>query len=150
MNVTLYLSAIFLAKIQDDLNQGKKPIIWIDDPINSSLDSNHIFFIYSLINDKICGDKLFSQLFISTHNLEFLKYLKRLDISFNNNGATPNLKTNKYLIQRENNNSFITIMPTYMSEYATEFNYLFQQIHTCATANIITDQNHSCFFQFWE
>lgn len=137
----------FLAKIQDDLNQGKKPIIWIDDPI-SSLDSNHIFFIYSLINDKICGDKLFSQLFISTHNLEFLKYLKRLDISFNNNGATPNLKTNKYLIQRENNNSFITIMPTYMSEYATEFNYLFQQIHTCATANIITDQNHSCFYNF--
>ena len=137
----------FLAKIQDDLNQGKKPIIWIDDPI-SSLDSNHIFFIYSLINDKICGDKLFSQLFISTHNLEFLKYLKRLDVSFNNNGATPNLKTNKYLIQRENNNSFITIMPTYMSEYATEFNYLFQQIHTCATANIITDQNHSCFYNF--
>ncbi|MFN3073902.1 AAA family ATPase [Acinetobacter sp. TY2] len=137
----------FLAKIQDDLNQGKRPIIWIDDPI-SSLDSNHIFFIYSLINDKICGDKLFSQLFISTHNLEFLKYLKRLDVSFNNNGATPNLKTNKYLIQRENNNSFITIMPTYMSEYATEFNYLFQQIHTCATANIITDQNHSCFYNF--
>lgn len=137
----------FLAKIQDDLNQGKKPIIWIDDPI-SSLDSNHIFFIYSLINDKICGDKLFSQLFISTHNLEFLKYLKRLDVSFNNNGATPNLKINKYLIQRENNNSFITIMPTYMSEYATEFNYLFQQIHTCATANLITDQNHSCFYNF--
>lgn len=137
----------FLAKIQDDLSQGKKPIIWIDDPI-SSLDSNHIFFIYSLINDKICGDKLFSQLFISTHNLEFLKYLKRLDVSFNNNGATPNLKINKYLIQRENNNSFITIMPTYMSEYATEFNYLFQQIHTCATANLITDQNHSCFYNF--
>lgn len=137
----------FLAKIQDDLDQGKKPIIWIDDPI-SSLDSNHIFFIYSLINDKICGDKLFSQLFISTHNLEFLKYLKRLDVSFNNNGAIPNLKINKYLIQRENNNSFITIMPTYMSEYATEFNYLFQQIHTCATANLITDQNHSCFYNF--
>ncbi|MBF7695111.1 AAA family ATPase [Acinetobacter rathckeae] len=137
----------FLAKIQDNLSQGKKPIIWIDDPI-SSLDSNHIFFIYSLINDKICGDKFFSQLFISTHNLEFLKYLKRLDVSFNNNGVTPNLKTNKYLIQRENNNSFITIMPTYMSEYATEFNYLFQQIHTCATANLITDQNHSCFYNF--
>lgn len=137
----------FLARIQDDLDQGKKPIIWIDDPI-SSLDSNHIFFIYSLINDKICVDKLFSQLFISTHNLEFLKYLKRLDVSFNNNGATPNLKINKYLIQREEENSAITIMPIYMSEYATEFNYLFQQIHTCATTNLITDQNHSCFYNF--
>lgn len=137
----------FLAKIQDDLEQCKKPIIWIDDPI-SSLDSNHIFFIYSLINDQICSKKKFSQLFISTHNLEFLKYLKRLDTSFNNNGATPNLKVSKYLIQREKDNSVITIMPVYMSEYATEFNYLFKQIHTCATASLITDQNHSCFYNF--
>ncbi len=137
----------FLAKIQDDLDQDKKPIIWIDDPI-SSLDSNHIFFIYSLINDKICRDKKFSQLFISTHNLEFLKYLKRLDTSFNNNGTTPNLKIQKYLIQRQEDYSYITIMPVYMSEYATEFNYLFQQIHTCATANLITDQNYTCFYNF--
>lgn len=137
----------FLAKIQDDLDQGKKPIIWIDDPI-SSLDSNHIFFIYSLINDKICADKKFLQLFISTHNLEFLKYLKRLDTSFNNNGATPNLKIQKYLIQRQGDYSYITTMPIYMSEYATEFNYLFQQIHTCATANLITDQNYNCFYNF--
>ncbi|MCH7392107.1 AAA family ATPase [Acinetobacter dispersus] len=137
----------FLAKIQDDLNQNKKPIIWIDDPI-SSLDSNHIFFIYALINNLICKLKQFSQLFISTHNLEFLKYLKRLDISFNNNGATPNLKVSKYLIQRMSDNSYIHKMPIYMSEYATEFNYLFKQIHTCATEILVTDQNHSCFYNF--
>lgn len=137
----------FLAKIQDDLNQNKKPIIWIDDPI-SSLDSNHIFFIYALINNLICKLKQFSQLFISTHNLEFLKYLKRLDISFNNNGATLNLKVSKYLIQRMSDNSYIHKMPIYMSEYATEFNYLFKQIHTCATEILVTDQNHSCFYNF--
>ncbi|MDM1248497.1 AAA family ATPase [Acinetobacter sp. R933-2] len=137
----------FLAKIQDDLDQDKKPIIWIDDPI-SSLDSNHVFFIYSLINDRICGDKKFLQLFISTHSLEFLKYLKRLDTSFNNNGTTPNLKIQKYLIQRQENHSYIKVMPIYMSEYATEFNYLFQQIHTCATADLINDQNYSCFYNF--
>lgn len=68
----------FLAKIQDDLDQNKKPIIWIDDPI-SSLDSNHIFFIFSLIEEKIVINQKFGQLFISTHNLEFLKYLKRLN-----------------------------------------------------------------------
>ena len=137
----------FLAKIQDDLDQDKKPIIWIDDPI-CSLDSNHIFFIYSLINEKICGLKKFSQLFISTHNLDFLKYLKRLNNSFSNNGVTPNLKIAKFLIQRLENNSIISKMPNYLSEYATEFNYLFNQIHTCASTNILSDENHSFFYNF--
>lgn len=137
----------FLARIQDDLDQDKKPIIWIDDPI-CSLDSNHIFFIYSLINEKICGLKKFSQLFISTHNLEFLKYLKRLDKSFHNNGATPSLKISHFLIQRTENNSTISKMPNYLSEYATEFNYLFNQIHTCASTNILSDENHSFFYNF--
>lgn len=137
----------FLAKIQDDLDQDKKPIIWVDDPI-CSLDSNHIFFIYSLINEKICGLKKFSQLFISTHNLEFLKYLKRLDKSFHNNGATPSLKISHYLIQRTESNSTISKMPKYLIEYATEFNYLFNQIHTCASTTTISDENHSYFYNF--
>ena len=137
----------FLAKIQDDLDQDKNPIIWIDDPI-CSLDSNHIFFIYSLINEKICGLKKFSQLFISTHNLEFLKYLKRLDKSFHNNGATPSLKISHYLIQRTESNSTISKMPKYLIAYATEFNYLFNQIHTCASTTTISDENHSYFYNF--
>ena len=41
----------FMAKLEDVSTQGKKPIIWIDDPI-SSLDSNHIFCVYSLIHKK--------------------------------------------------------------------------------------------------
>ena len=137
----------FLAKVQESLKSGEEPIIWIDDPI-CSLDSNHIFFIYSLINEKICGLKKFSQLFISTHNLDFLKYLKRLNNSFNNNGVTPNLKIAKFLIQRFENNSIISQMPNYLSEYATEFNYLFNQIHTCASTNILSDDNHSFFYNF--
>ncbi|WP_222910360.1 AAA family ATPase [Pseudomonas sp. DNDY-54] len=79
----------FMAKLDDYETRGSQPIIWIDDPI-CSLDSNHIFFIYSLIHSDIAspekylhGDEVkqrdkFKQLFISTHNLDFLKYLKRL------------------------------------------------------------------------
>lgn len=137
----------FLVKVQEDLELNRNPILWIDDPI-CSLDSNHIFFIYSLINEKICGSKKFSQLFISTHNLDFLKYLKRLDTSFHNNGTTPSLKTAKFLIQRSADNSIISRMPTYLSEYATEFNYLFKQIHTCASTNIQTDENYPYFYNF--
>ena len=58
----------FMAKLEDIDTKGSKPIIWIDDPI-SSLDSNHIFFIYSLINEKIVNNHIFGQLFISPPNL---------------------------------------------------------------------------------
>ena len=61
----------FMAKLDDVATSGQKPIIWIDDPI-SSLDSNHIYFIFSLIVSKIAKTGCFSQLFISTHNLDFL------------------------------------------------------------------------------
>jgi wobble nucleotide-excising tRNase len=66
-----------MAKLEDEKSKDKKLIIWIDDPI-SSLDSNHIFFIFSLIETVIAKPKIYKQLFISTHNLDFLKYLKRL------------------------------------------------------------------------
>ena len=79
---------------------GKKPIIWIDDPI-SSLDSNHIFFMYSLISEKIALNKNFEQLFISTHNLDFLKYLKRLRNTFIEAKSMKKWKGNDVLLQKE-------------------------------------------------
>lgn len=137
----------FLAKLQESLNSGEKPIIWIDDPI-CSLDSNHIFFIYSLINEKICLEGKYSQLFISTHNLDFLKYLKKLNIKVSRNDKNKELQVGKFLIFREEAFSRIIQMPRYLSEYATEFNYLFKQIHTCASTSILNDENHSVFYNF--
>ncbi|OTG79218.1 AAA family ATPase [Acinetobacter sp. ANC 4648] len=141
----------FLAKVQDSLNNGGSPIIWIDDPI-CSLDSNHIFFIFSLIEERICKEKKFSQLFISTHNLEFLKYLRRLT------GATPDgsiglVKEEKrrasyFLIQRHDNFSIIRQMPLYLSKFLTEFNFLFDQIYKCATVTQIDDSNFHLFYNF--
>lgn len=141
----------FLAKVQDSLNNGDSPIIWIDDPI-CSLDSNHIFFIFSLIEERICKEKKFSQLFISTHNLEFLKYLRRLT------GATPDgsiglVKEEKrqagyFLIQRHDNFSIIRQMPLYLSKFLTEFNFLFDQIYKCATVTQIDDSNFHLFYNF--
>lgn len=141
----------FLAKIQDDLDQDKKPIIWIDDPI-CSLDSDHIFFIYSLIEEKICKNKKFLQLFISTHNLEFLKYLRRISgVETDNAIATvkeQNRKTSYFLIQRYDSFSIIRKMPLYLSKFLTEFNYLFDQIYKCASAQKIDDSNYSLFYNF--
>lgn len=130
----------FLAKIQDELDQDNKPIIWIDDPI-CSLDSNHIFFIYSLIENKVVQHQNNKQLFISTHNLEFLKYLKRLNGKKWGNSQF-------YSIIREFNKSNIIQMPIYMKNYFSELNYLFEQLYHCAIQDNINDQNYNLFYNF--
>lgn len=129
----------FMAKLDDIHTAGQKPIILIDDPI-SSLDSNHIFYIYSLINTELFLNNRFEQIFISTHNLEFLKYLKKLKLTKD--------KHEYFIINRYQDYSTITIMPKYLKDYVTEFNFLFEQIYTCAKADTITDESHHVYYNF--
>lgn len=129
----------FIARLDDIHTNGKKPIILIDDPI-SSLDSNHIFYLYSLINSELFHKDRFEQIFISTHNLDFLKYLKRLKFERN--------KHEHFLINRHEDYSSIVLMPSYLKDYITEFNYLFDQIYKCANASIVNDDNHSVYYNF--
>ncbi|MBW8015008.1 MAG: AAA family ATPase [Planctomycetes bacterium] len=141
----------FVAKLQDVESTGKELIIWIDDPV-SSLDSNHIFFLFSIIHSLIAkpiknpsGSDTFKykQLFISTHNLDFLKYLKRLPLPKANLGGMES-----FIIQRTSRDkSIITIMPDYLKKYITEFNYLFSQIFKCSKAENINDK-HESFYNF--
>jgi wobble nucleotide-excising tRNase len=131
----------FMAKLEDIETKGTKPIIWIDDPI-SSLDSNHIFFVYSLINSEIVAKQNFEQLFVSTHNLDFLRYLKRLS------AASNNVQRGYFLVSRESVNSKIKLMPKYLKDYVTEFNFLFHQIYLCANADTDDELHHSLFYNF--
>lgn len=143
----------FMAKLEDIETKGNQPIIWIDDPI-SSLDANHIFFVYSLINAEIVtpekyedGGEIkerdrFKQLFLSTHNLDFLKYLKRLPGALNKN------KSQYFIINRADQSSDISLMPRYLKDYVTEFNFLFHQIYKCAHAQVECDENHDCYYNF--
>lgn len=128
----------FMAKLEDVETKGSKPIIWIDDPI-SSLDSNHVFFVYSLINAEIIAKQGFEQIFISTHNLDFLKYLKRLQ---------SREQRNYFLISREKETSTIKLMPKYLKDYVTEFNFLFHQIYICANSDTNDETQHSLFYNF--
>lgn len=147
----------FLARLDDIHTKGKKPIIYIDDPI-SSLDNNHIFFIYSLIESAITmplvgSDGLdikdaagkpvtrYEQLFISTHNLEFLKYLKRLG------GSKESKQVESFLVSRKSTSSCISLMPEYLRSYITELNYLFSEIHTC-TDDANTAASYHSFYNF--
>ncbi|MFN6963850.1 MAG: AAA family ATPase [Pyrinomonadaceae bacterium] len=112
----------FVATLRDEL--GEDTIVFIDDPI-SSLDSSHIFLIFSLIESKIAEPKNYRQLFISTHNLEFLKYLKKL--------TTTARGANYFLVERRHmasdRRSFIKPMPAHLREYVTEFNFLFEEVY---------------------
>jgi wobble nucleotide-excising tRNase len=131
----------FMAKLEDIDTKGSKPIIWIDDPI-SSLDGNHIFFVYSLLKEEIVNKGFYEQLFISTHNLDFLKYLKR--INFKGSGK----QCGYFVINRLDKCSIIQSMPKYLQNYFTEFNFLFEQIYKCADIDIIDDSNYTVFYNF--
>ncbi len=138
----------FIAKLQDTNTVGKELIIWIDDPI-SSLDSNHIYFIFSLIENAIAKPikdsttsvttYRYSQLFISTHNLDFLKYLKRISKPKNDNEF--------FTLERGAGSSKIKLMPSYLKRFVTEFNYLFSQIHKCANPHAELE-DHDAFYNF--
>ena len=147
----------FMAKLQ---NADKKSIVWIDDPI-SSLDSNHIFFIFSLIDSELFENKdlKFNQLFISTHNLDFLKYLKKLKSIANDKTDSNkidflkylkklkpkrndlNESANLYIIEKNENGSQIKDMPKFLKNYTSEFNYLFEQIYDNAFIDKIKDED---------
>ena len=133
----------FIAKMEDELNgpEAGKLVIFIDDPI-SSLDSSHIFFMYSLIDKKIAEGKKYGQLFVSTHNLDFLKYLKRLTIPLSER-KEPLLS--HYLIDKtrrgeEEYKCNIKAMPDYLKNYVTEYNFLFEQIYEMASPLVSGDK----------
>ncbi len=136
----------FMAKLDDVETKGKKPIIWIDDPI-SSLDGNHVFFIYSLLRAELVEQDKFEQLFISTHNLDFLKYLKRLQAKRPENMKKENNRQ-FFIIQRQDKMSTIKKMPNYLEKNVTEFNYLFHEIYKCSKIEMVNDENYTTFYNF--
>lgn len=140
----------FVAKLEETNTKGKELIVYIDDPI-SSLDGNHIFFVYSLIesliarpekNDDGSNRYRYKQLFISTHNLDFLKYLKKISTPNDKNGGNQH-----FIIERSGAGSNILLMPSYLKNYITEFNYLFHQIYKCRNQDLAHTE-HEPFYSF--
>ena len=131
---TVISFAYFIAGLEDKNTKLEKSIVFIDDPV-SSLDNNHLFNTYAFIKSKLanCG-----QLFISTHNLEFLNLMKDFlgEIKDQNNKKMylndrkkdlPKLPC--YLVQKEwnetINQSKIVDLPKELKIYKSEYIYLF-------------------------
>lgn len=138
---SLIAFAYYITRLESLSTEEKsKTILFIDDPV-SSLDENNIFYIYNLIFC-LLKKKEFLQYFLSTHNLDFLKYTNR----FSN-------KKDYYLIEKikeaENipSKSYIKNLPDYMSNKVTEFVFLFEQIYRVATEDE-NKNNFSVFYNF--
>ncbi|RYX79588.1 hypothetical protein EON71_00820 [bacterium] len=124
----------FLVSLES-LHRDKKLkdiIIFIDDPI-SSLDSNHIAQIYSLINsfffrqneDPQDPNKFvncFKQLFISTYNFDFFTFLK------DSNRINKKDKEYYFVKKLSKDESEIQTLPKSLKNYKSEYIYLFQII----------------------
>lgn len=111
----------FLARLRE--SDITDQIIFIDDPI-SSLDSNHLFLTYSIIIDLFYKNESLSckQLFISTHNYEFFRFLFE---------AFKKQDRSSYLIKRINNgnhSSTLENLPKIFSDYDSEYTYLFSRM----------------------
>lgn len=127
---------LVLLKSIEKKGELKNCIIFIDDPI-SSLDSNHVFQINSLLKDiffeqipdpkqpsQLMWDLKCKQLFISTHNFEFFNLLKEMPKS---KGLGKN-KESRYFISRKLQSSTIEKLPKVYDSYSSEYQYLFSKI----------------------
>lgn len=134
--------AYFLTELKalrnDDPSKLPKTIIFLDDPI-SSLDSNHIFQVRSLLKDFFKTED-FAQLFISTHNFEFFSILYDSGIYGTLKDNTKEEKRPLYFIKRDKNGiSTIDKMPKSFSNYKSEYVGLF---HILKEFNDSEDKNN--------
>lgn len=139
--------AYFTAKLEEQNNQIADTIIYIDDPI-SSLDSNHLFNIYSFIKNTFYEFKIdpatnkgshtakCKQLFISTHNFDFhnlvfdwFKGLKKENQAY-------------WIIERHKNSykdeSVLKQNGNLLTSFNSEYAYLFSLLHNFQTNPIDT------------
>lgn len=114
----------FLTKLGDKDTNPTKTIVFIDDPI-SSLDENHLYNTFALINNHITN---YNQIFISTHNHDFFNLIK---------DCFKDLKDKQYryyLIERitinENEHTILSNLPKLLEKYKSEYHYLFYKIKT--------------------
>lgn len=114
-----------LKSLQEE-NILKKTIVFFDDPI-SSLDSNHIFQVRSLIEFFFNDKKTYLQLFISTHNFEFFSVMLDSTLFRNMNKNDSNMdKCPYYLISRTaQDSSVISNLPKALRSHKSEYAYIF-------------------------
>lgn len=121
---------------EDDVTQDR--IIVIDDPI-SSLDSNVLFVVSSLLKDVIynvlAGASNIKQVFVLTHNVYFHK-----ELSFMGNGNNPNKNIRYWTLRKKND---ITNIQYYGMDnpISSSYELLWKELKEQNDNSVITIQN---------
>lgn len=121
--------SFFLTKLLEG-EDFDKTIVYIDDPI-SSLDSNHIFQVTALLKNFFFSQEADGeswkmknqQLFVSTHNFEFLSLLRDL--------PAKKADCEYYFVRRiSRDTATLSNLPKAIKSYPSEYHFLFEEIHT--------------------
>jgi wobble nucleotide-excising tRNase len=130
--------AFFLTKLLEE-SDLQEVIVFIDDPI-SSLDSNHIFQVFSILKTVFFTKRpnaaghatTCHQLFVATHNFEFFSLLRDL----------PDDK--QYFMTKRLSPTDATLinLPETVSRYPSEYHYLFHVLHTFDQSGNKADTEH--------
>ncbi len=118
----------FLTRLEDKDTDISKAIVFIDDPI-SSLDSNHLYNTFAVIQTKLSGCH---QLFISTHNLEFFSLIKEWFKKVKGHKDKCRFYLNERITKNRDEGSDIGELPTTLLKYRSEYHFLFSKINSFA------------------
>ena len=118
----------FLTRLEDKETDISKAIVFIDDPI-SSLDSNHLYNTFSVIQTKLGNSH---QLFISTHNLEFFNLIKEWFKKVKGHKDKCQFYLNERMTKNGDEASDIRKLPSLLLDFKSEYHFLFYKIKSFA------------------
>jgi wobble nucleotide-excising tRNase len=113
----------FTVQLQDQNFDLKNGIVVIDDPI-SSLDSNSLFQAFAFLKDSVKDAK---QVFIFTHNFEFMRQVKNWFFHIRKVGGVE--QRSFYMISNKDvagkRTAYLAPLDKLLMEYESEYHYLF-------------------------
>lgn len=118
--------AYFATSLEADEQNLSETIVYVDDPI-SSLDSNHVYAVFALIEERLSGAM---QLFVSTHNSEFFnllkaKWLKSGERQYQRDSAAFYVRK----VESDGNNSArLEALPQLLRKHGSEYEFIFAQL----------------------
>lgn len=134
--------AYFLITLKNHGENLEDLIVFIDDPI-SSLDSNHIYTVWSLINESL---KECKQLFVSTHNNEFFTLIKDEWINKRQKGFGKNYAgylVSRYIDKNGKSQSKLENLPDLLLKYKSEYQFVYSCLYKFA--NTSTPSLHEAY-----
>lgn len=128
----------FLVQLKDQDFNLAEGIVVIDDPI-SSLDSSAIYQAFSFLKNEAKDAK---QLFVLTHNFEFLKLLINW---FENSGLKKPERSYTMVVcteTKDGRSAYLTPLDQLLIDHSTEYHYLFKVLYTFQSDGTILSCYH--------